>query len=159
MIGFANNVRQASKLSSAEILGRTLSSFTRSPKREEIAKKRSELFSKEKQRQIDKIKRVEKIEVEYEGVPENQTLYLNKSLSTPFNIAQHISESLVERSALAMVDGKPWDMHRPLEEDCKVQLKTFHDDDPFHANKAFWRSCSFIMGYACESVFGENVPL
>jgi hypothetical protein len=25
--------------------------------------------------------------------------------------------------------------------------------------KAFWRSCSFLLGYACESVFGENVPI
>ena len=70
-----------------------------------------------------------------------------------------MSEALVERSALAIVDGKPWDMHRPLESDCEVQLKSFHDLDPFHVNKAFWRSCSFLLGYACESVFGENVPI
>jgi len=126
---------------------------------EEAAERRSKLFSQEKQRQIDLIKRVEKIKVNYCGIPEDGTLYMNKDLSTPFNVAQHMSEALVERSALAIVDGKPWDMHRPLEGDCEVQLKSFHDLDPFHVNKAFWRSCSFLLGYACESVFGENIPI
>ena len=32
--------------------------------------------------------RIEKIEVQYEGQPENATLYLNKNLSTPYNICQ-----------------------------------------------------------------------
>jgi len=126
---------------------------------EEAAERRSKLFSQEKQRQIDLIKRVEKIKVNYCGIPEDGTLYMNKDLSTPFNVAQHMSEALVERSALAIVDGKPWDMHRPLEGDCEVQLRSFHDLDPFHVNKAFWRSCSFLLGYACESVFGENIPI
>ena len=126
---------------------------------EQVAERRSKLFSQEKQRQIDLVKRVEKIKVKYCGIPEDATLYLNKDLSTPFNVAQHLSEALVERSALAMVDGKPWDMHRPLESDCELQLKSFHDLDPFHVNKAFWRSCSFLLGFACESVFGESVPL
>ena len=52
------------------------------------AKRRSEMFTKEKQRQIDQIPRVSKIEVQYRGVPEDVTLYMNKALSTPFNVAQ-----------------------------------------------------------------------
>ena len=46
-----------------------------------------------------------------------------------------MSETLVEHSALSIVDGRPWDMHRPLEGDCELQLKSFHDLDPFHVNK------------------------
>ena len=46
-----------------------------------------------------------------------------------------LSETLVEHSALSVVDGRPWDMHRPLEGDCELQLKSFHDLDPFHVNK------------------------
>jgi len=133
--------------------------LSRCPQAELSADRRSKLFSQEKQRQIDLVKRVEKIKVQYCGAPENVTLYLNKDLSTPFNVAQHLSETLVEHSALSIVDGRPWDMHRPLEGDCELQLKSFHDLDPFHVNKAFWRSCSFLLGYACESVFGENVPV
>lgn len=64
------------------------SSHSSTSQRETLAKKRSDLFSKEKQRQLDLIPRIEKIEVLYRGVPEDVTLYLNKNLSTPFNIAQ-----------------------------------------------------------------------
>ena len=33
-------------------------------------------------------------------------------MSTPYNVAQHLGEMLVDRSALALVDGQIWDMHR-----------------------------------------------
>ena len=63
---------------------------------------------------------------------------------------------LVDRSALAVVNGELWDMHRPLEEDCTVELIHFHSDDPFHVNRAFWRSCSFLLGSVLESAFKEQ---
>ena len=68
--------------------GKCYSVLSRCAQSEQAADRRSKLFSQEKQRQIDLIKRVEKIKVEYCGVPENQILYLNKGLSTPFNVAQ-----------------------------------------------------------------------
>ncbi len=64
-----------------------------------------------------------------------------------------MSAAVVDRSALALVDGKLWDMHRPLESDCTVELLHFHLDDPYHVNKAFWRTCSFMLGAALEAVF------
>merc|ERR1711936_1480713 len=124
-----------------------------SSKRDEASKRRSEMFTIEKQRQIDQIPRVNKIEVQYKGIPEDVTLYMNKGLSTPFNVAQHISEVVVDRSALALVNGKVWDMHRPLEEECSVELLHFHQEDPFHVNRTFWRSCSFMLGGAVERSF------
>ena len=147
-----------------------------SSQRDILAKKRSDLFSKEKQRQLDLIPRIDKIEVMYKGVPEDVTLYLNKNLSTPFNIAQRkvkhyfsavsnvaifadISEVLTDRAALAKVNEALWDLHRPLEGNSTVELLHFHDQDPFHLNRAFWRSCSFLLGYACESVFSDRIPL
>ena len=42
---------------------------------------------------------------------------------------------------------------RPLEEDCSVELLHFHIEEPFHVNRAFWRSCSFLLGAAVESTF------
>ncbi len=63
----------------------------------------------------------------------------------------------MDRSALALVDGKLWDMHRPLVSDCNLQLLHFHDDDPFHVNRAFWRSCSFMLGAVLDAVFKEDV--
>ena len=46
-----------------------------------------------------------------------------------------MSETHVDRSALALVNGQLWDMERPLEEDCTVQLLHFNDEDPFHVNR------------------------
>ena len=54
----------------------------------DLTTKQNHIFEEEKQRQIESIKRIEKIEVHYKGVPEDFTLYLNKDLSTPFNVAQ-----------------------------------------------------------------------
>lgn len=41
-----------------------------------------------------------------------------------------------KRSVVALIDGKlPWDMHRPLQEICTLQLLKFTDADPHIANK------------------------
>lgn len=125
----------------------------------QVRSKRSRMFDEEKKRQLNLIPRLEKIEVQYEGVPEGATLILNRNISTPFSVAQHVSEMLMDRSALALVNGQIWDMHRPLEDDCTVELLHFHTEDPFHVNRAFWRSCSFLLGAAIESAFRDDIPV
>jgi len=124
---------------------------------ESVRKKRSEMFSYEKKRQLDLIPRIEKIRVDYKGAPDNEVLVLNKDMSTPFNLAQHLSEFLMDRSALAMVNGELWDMQRPLKEDCTVELLHFHMDQPYHVNRAFWRSCSFMLGASLDTIFNDDV--
>lgn len=69
-----------------------------------------------------------------------------------------MSEMLMQRSALALIDDTTlWDMHRPLEADCHLQLLHFRDADPYHVNKAFWRSCSMLLGAMVENIFKEDV--
>lgn len=124
----------------------------------EARKERNLLFTNEKKRQKEAIGRIEKIEVQYTGVPEDVTLMMNKGISTPHNCAQHMSEMLMQRSALALVDDATlWDMHRPLEADCKLRLLNFKDADPYHVNKAFWRSCSMLLGAMAENVFKDDI--
>ena len=53
----------------------------------EVRKKRNALFDEEKNRQLSFVKRIEKIQVEYKGPPEDCTLLMNKNLSTPYNCA------------------------------------------------------------------------
>jgi len=115
------------------------------------------LFDEERKKQLNNIARIEKIEVKYVGVPEEAIMIMNRDISTPFNVAQHCSEAHCERSALALVNGQLWDMHRPLEEDCTVELLHFHIDDPFHVNRSFWRSCSLMLGAAVERSFKEDL--
>ena len=79
---------------------------------EQIRQRRSSLFDDEKQKQLSLIARLEKIEVKYVGPPQEVVMIMNRNISTPFNVAQHMTEMLCERSALALVNGQIWDMHR-----------------------------------------------
>jgi len=60
-------------------------------KNEAVRVKRNELFGQEKARQMALVTRIEKIEVQHVGPPENCTLLMNKDLSTPFNCAMRES--------------------------------------------------------------------
>ncbi|XP_014771263.1 39S ribosomal protein L39, mitochondrial [Octopus bimaculoides] len=122
----------------------------------EIRKRQNELFDEEKKRQLSFFKRIEKIRVEHVGAPEDCTLIMNKGLSTPFNCAMHIAELLMKRSVVACVNGQIWDMHRPLVEDCQLSFLHFKEDDCQEVNRAFWRSCSFILGYVLMSAFKDD---
>uniref|UniRef100_A0A336KGQ2 Large ribosomal subunit protein mL39 n=1 Tax=Culicoides sonorensis TaxID=179676 RepID=A0A336KGQ2_CULSO len=126
----------------------------------EIITRQSKLFSEEQKRQYENLGRIEKIEVRYLGLPEDTTLVMNKNLSTPYNCAQHLGESHCKRSALALIDGTtPWDMHRPLTDSCSLQLLHFTVADPHFVNKAFWRTCSFMLGAALTNAFKESAEL
>ncbi|XP_068158535.1 large ribosomal subunit protein mL39 [Drosophila tropicalis] len=121
---------------------------------------RNELFNQEQRRQRDAVGRIEKIEVRYLGLPEDVTLLMNNHISTPYNCAQHLSEGHCKRSALALIDGTiPWDMHRPLQESCTLQLLPFNVSEPHVINKAFWRTCSFLLGAALHKSFKSEANL
>lgn len=59
-----------------------------------IQAKRSALFTKEKERQLKEIGRIQKINVEYEGLPKNGTFLMNKFASTPFDCAKRKSKTI-----------------------------------------------------------------
>lgn len=71
-----------------------------------------------------------------------------------------LSEMHCKRSAIALIDNKiPWDMHRPLTESCTIQLLNFTVADPHLANKAFWRTCSFMLGAILKNVVKDEAQL
>lgn len=123
-------------------------------------KYRNELFTLEQKRQHEAVGRIEKIQVRYLGLPEDTTLVMNKDLSTPYDCAQHLSEHHCKRSVVAVVDGyTPWDMHRPLKDDCTLQLLDFTVADPHLANRTFWRSCSFLLGAVLSESFKDSIDV
>ncbi|XP_035892541.1 39S ribosomal protein L39, mitochondrial isoform X1 [Anopheles stephensi] len=122
--------------------------------------KASELFSDEQRRQRENVGRIEKIEVRYLGLPHDTTLVMNRELSTPYDCARHIGEKYCQQSALALLDNKtPWDMRRPLRDSCTLQLLNFTAPEPHIANKAFWRSCSFLLGAVLQASFKPEAGL
>jgi threonyl-tRNA synthetase len=74
--------------------------------------------------------------------------------TTPAEIAKGISNSLFKRTVVAQLNGDPaqlWDLERPLEASCKLELLSF--DDP-EGKKVFWHSSAHILGEASERRFG-----
>lgn len=49
------------------------------------------------------------------------------------------------RSVLALVDGKPWDMHRPFENSCELELVHFRMDDPSICNEVENFTCFLLL--------------
>jgi threonyl-tRNA synthetase len=74
--------------------------------------------------------------------------------TTPADIAKGISNSLLKRTVVAKLNGDPeqlWDLERPLEKDCKLELLSFEDE---LGKKVFWHSSAHILGEASERRFG-----
>jgi len=74
--------------------------------------------------------------------------------TTPAEIAKGISNSLFKRTVVAKLNGDDeqlWDLERPLEASCKLELLTFDDD---LGKKVFWHSSAHILGEASERRFG-----
>lgn len=63
--------------------------------------------------------------------------------TTPFDVAKEISKSLASKAVIAKVDGVLWDMGRPLEGNCKLELFTFDSDE---GRDTFWHSSAHILG-------------
>ncbi|XP_025833433.1 threonine--tRNA ligase, cytoplasmic isoform X3 [Agrilus planipennis] len=71
--------------------------------------------------------------------------------TTAYDIAKGISQGLADNAVISKVNGVLWDLDRPLEEDCKVELLKF--DDP-EAQAVFWHSSAHILGEAMERMYG-----
>jgi threonyl-tRNA synthetase len=76
------------------------------------------------------------------------------NVTTPGDIARGISNSLYKRTVVARLnrDSKQlWDLDRPLEQSCLLELVPFDDED---GRAVFWHSSAHILGEACERRFG-----
>ena len=49
--------------------------------------------------------------------------------TTPLLIAKGISKSLLERTVITKVDGELWDLTRPLEKSCKLEMIDFESEE------------------------------
>lgn len=74
--------------------------------------------------------------------------------STPYDVAKGISQGLADNTVIARVNNELWDLDRPLEGDCKLQLLKFDDPD---AQAVFWHSSAHILGEAMEKRYGGHL--
>ena len=88
--------------------------------------KRIRLFEQFHERELTKLERARE-----DAVPLKVTLLDGtekegiKNVTTPLDVAGLLSKSLAKKSVVAKVDGREWDLTRPLERDCTLQLFGF----------------------------------
>ncbi|XP_075215792.1 threonine--tRNA ligase isoform X2 [Lycorma delicatula] len=71
--------------------------------------------------------------------------------TSPFDIAKGISQGLANSAVIAKVNNVLWDLDRPLEGNCSLQLLKFDDHE---AQQVFWHSSAHVLGEAMERVYG-----
>ena len=71
-------------------------------------------------------------------------------------IAKQVSEGLARNSLAGKVNGEVKDLRTQINEDCKLELLTFDDEE---GKKAFWHTTSHIMAQAVKRIYGDNVKL
>lgn len=65
-----------------------------------------------------------------------------------------------KRSALALLNGETlWHMHKPLPDSCRLHLLHYNIAQPATVNKAYWRTCSFLLGAVVSDAFKDNVEV
>jgi threonyl-tRNA synthetase len=69
----------------------------------------------------------------------------------PMDIAKSLSKSLSDRVVIAKVNNTLWDLERPLEGSCTLQLLDFESDE---GKSVFWHSSAHVLGEACELHYG-----
>lgn len=84
-------------------------------------------------------------------------------------MARQISKSLSERVVVARVNGEVWDLDRPLESSCRLELLDFEHPEGIlvlivfgclhlligrTGKKVFWHSSAHVLGEAAERRFG-----
>lgn len=71
--------------------------------------------------------------------------------TTPLDVARCLSQSLADQAVVSRVDGEVWDLERPLEASCRVEILKFDDDD---AKLVYWHSTAHVLGEGMERYFG-----
>lgn len=116
-------------------------------------------FIEERQQLWDKLKKQYDEELQLKPkvpitvtLPDGKTVEANSWETSAYDVARGISQGLADSTIVAKVNGELWDLDRPLEQDCTLQLLKF--DDP-EAQAVFWHSSAHALGEAMERVRSE----
>uniref|UniRef100_A0A8C4H9G8 threonine--tRNA ligase n=1 Tax=Dicentrarchus labrax TaxID=13489 RepID=A0A8C4H9G8_DICLA len=84
-------------------------------------------------------------------LPDGKVVDAESWKTTPYQVACGISQGLADNTVIAKVNNGVWDLDRPLEDDCSLQLLKFDDEE---AQAVYWHSSAHILGEAMEKVYG-----
>lgn len=117
----------------------------------EFIDSRIKLYDELKAQYLDELSKKPKNPIKV-TLPDGKEIEATSWESTPYDVAKGISQGLADNTVIARVNNELWDLDRPLEVDCKLQLLKFDDPD---AQAVFWHSSAHILGEAMEKVGGN----
>uniref|UniRef100_A0A673YD76 threonine--tRNA ligase n=1 Tax=Salmo trutta TaxID=8032 RepID=A0A673YD76_SALTR len=68
-------------------------------------------------------------------LPDGKVVEAESWKTTPYQVAAGISQGLADATVIAKVNSSVWDLDRPLEDNCSLQLLKFDDDEAKAYNK------------------------
>lgn len=71
--------------------------------------------------------------------------------STPNQVYKENNKYALKQAIVAKVNNELWDLNRPLESDCQLELLTF--ENPL-AKQVLWHSAAHMLGSALETMYG-----
>ncbi|XP_069621965.1 threonine--tRNA ligase 1, cytoplasmic-like isoform X2 [Ranitomeya imitator] len=84
-------------------------------------------------------------------LPDGKTIDGQSWRTTPFEVAAGISRGLADNTVIAKVNAELWDLDRPLEGDCTLELLPFDREE---AQAVYWHSSAHILGETMENYYG-----
>ncbi|CAO3570417.1 unnamed protein product [Mortierella alpina] len=123
--------------------------------------KRAQSFIKEKARQLEQSQKSSSeprpsIDI---LLPDGTKKTGAAGITTPLEIAQGMSGKLAKTTLIAQLNGKTyWDMSRPLEQSCQLELVPFQENNDRLTN-LFWHSSAHVLGMSLEAKYGSRLLL
>ncbi|XP_061622285.1 threonine--tRNA ligase 1, cytoplasmic, partial [Phyllopteryx taeniolatus] len=84
-------------------------------------------------------------------LPDGRQVTGTSWVTTPYQLARDISQSLADNAVISRVNQELWDLDRPLERDCSLEILRFDNED---AQAVYWHSSAHILGEAMERYYG-----
>lgn len=91
-------------------------------------------------------------------LPDGKQIQGQAFQTSPMDVAKQLSNSLAKKVLIARInDTQLWDLTRPLESDCKLELLDYEGGGAV-AHNVFWHSSAHILGQAIEIEFAQYEP-
>lgn len=71
--------------------------------------------------------------------------------STPNDVYRVFNKHALKTAIVAKVNDELWDLSRPLEKNCEIELLNFENS---LAKEVLWHSSAHVLGYALEKLYG-----
>ncbi|MES1904292.1 MAG: hypothetical protein MHPSP_000069 [Paramarteilia canceri] len=109
-----------------------------------------ELYKEQQKKFLEKQKLLSKpISV---TLPDGKIISAKSFFDSPVTLLKSINnKKLAKEAIISKVNGKLWDLEKPLETDCSLEILDFTDPE---AQKVFWHSSAHVMGEALEQFYG-----